>query len=99
MPLDFVETVKRASIDKQLSNFRNEPVPELSDSFAEKVLDTARRLKRAAIIHRRFLIAATVIAVGISFSLGLFSSKPKETAPPVSAEFQTNSGFDIPVLD
>jgi hypothetical protein len=87
--------VRDSQIKQKLSNFASEATPRLGDGFAGAVLEAARRMQRAAVVHRRFLLGATAIAISVALVIGLFFSEEGELVPPVSREFG-QSDFVIP---
>lgn len=78
-----------------LSDYANEATPRLSEGFAGAVMETARRMRQAAIVHRRFLIGASAVAITVALVIGLSFSGRSELVPPVSREFG-HSDFVIP---
>jgi len=90
-----VGLVRDSQIKKKLSDCANEATPRLGEGFAGAVMETARRWRRAAIVHRRFLIGASAVAITLALVIGLGFSGGSEKVPPVSREF-SHSDFVIP---
>lgn len=85
----------RSRIDRHLSAMRRDGTPTLAPGFAPSVLEQARRMKRALILHRRALAIATLIGIGAAFFISTKVVRAIPLVPPPSEAFSA-PGFTIP---
>lgn len=84
-----------SGIDRFLSSLRRDGTAPLAPEFAVTALAQARHLKRLVILHRRALMAASIVAVGLSFLISSLIGRSVPQAPPASEAFRAR-GFAVP---